>query len=159
MRRAYNELKSIVVTPVAPMHPCTYMLHISCCRHARHNLGVRRQGDRSIDDNRWRRTKNGGDIGGMEKQDVITEEPWSDREVEGWWRGGVENQREMFPLSPPPRFDEDEEEGQRWKLGGETTRLTLVEPRSNSCGPRLKSSHLRTCIESARVRCRSKGIG
>lgn len=82
--------------------------------------------------------------------------------VEGWCRKSEGNVSSLFsslPLSPPPRFDEDEEEGQRWKLGGETTRLTLVEPRSNSCGPRLKSSHLRTCIESARVRCRSKGIG
>lgn len=29
MRRAYNELKSIVVTPVAPMHPCMYMYAVT----------------------------------------------------------------------------------------------------------------------------------
>lgn len=69
MRRAYNELKSIVITPVAPMHPCT----CTCVRvGGTHNAIYACEGDRSIDDNRWRRTKNrGGGKGGRRYGRVV----------------------------------------------------------------------------------------
>lgn len=125
MRRAYNELKSIVITPVAPMHPCT----CTCVRvGGTHNAIYACEGDRSIDDNRWRRTE------GVKKEDVITEESWSDRGgrmvKEEWCRKSEGNVSSLFLSLSIPYLSRFDEEGQRWKLGGETTRLTLVEPRS-----------------------------
>ena len=172
MRRAYNELKSIVVTPVAPMHPYTCVpLHVYTCVGGTHDTiwayDDREIGRSMITDGGERRTEV---TRGVEKEDGYYGRAVERQEGGGMVEGGVENQREMFPLSlllssslslslclspfRRRRGTEMEVDGRR-----NHTRLTLVEPRSKSCCPRLKSLHLRTCIESARVRCRSKGIG
>lgn len=76
----------------------------------------------------------------MEKEDVVTEELWSDR---GGWRdgGGIVSKIRGIEVSLSLLFTlplsvSTDGEGKRWKeLGGETTRLTLVEPRSKWRGP------------------------
>lgn len=125
MRRAYNELKSIVITPVAPMHPCT----CTCVRvGGTHNAIYACEGDRSIDDNRWRRTKNrGGGEGGRRYGKVVERQGMVEEE---WCRKSEGNVSSLFLSLSIPYLSRFDEEGQRWKLGGETTRLTLVEPRS-----------------------------
>ena len=175
MRRTYNELKSIVVTPVAPMHPYTCVpLHVYTCVGGTHDTiwayDDREIGRSMITDGGERRTEV---TRGVEKEDgyygraVERQEGW--RDGGGWCRKSEGNVSSLASplflslslslslcLSPfrRRRGTETEVDGRR-----NHTRLTLVEPRSKSCCPRLKSLHLRTCIESARVRCRSKGIG
>lgn len=88
-----------------------------------------REIDRSmITDGGERRTEE------VEKEDVVTEESWSDRGggmvEEEWCRKSEGNVSSLFLSLSIPYLSRFDEEGQRWKLGGETTRLTLVEPRS-----------------------------
>ena len=175
MRRTYNELKSIVVTPVAPMHPYTCVpLHVYTCVGGTHDTiwayDDREIGRSMITDGGERRTevtRGGGEGGRLLRKSRGATEGW--RDGGGWCRKSEGNVSSLASplflslslslslcLSPfrRRRGTETEVDGRR-----NHTRLTLVEPRSKSCCPRLKSLHLRTCIESARVRCRSKGIG
>ena len=135
MRRAYNELKSIVVTPVAPMHPYTCVpLHVYTCVGGTHDTiwayDDREIGRSMITDGGERRTevtRGGGEGGRLLRKSRGATGGW--RDGGGWCRKSEGNVSSLasplflslsLSLSASPRFDE--EEGQRRKLmGGETT--------------------------------------
>ena len=92
MRRAYNELKSIVVTPVAPMHPYTCVpLHVYTCVGGTHDTiwayDDREIGRSMITDGGERRTevtRGGGEGGRLLRKSRGATEGW--RDGGGWCR-------------------------------------------------------------------------